>query len=312
MNSGYGALLTKVIKINDNTIFKKALTNYGEERIEKEINFYKKLQLNNIDFPVPEIYDIKSNSFHMNFLQNYITCQLYFENNQNIEIINNIINKIHTDLNKLHANEMIDIKVEIFNANLVEETYGKIRKRVNEVYHIIKKYKNIKTVNNIEVLSIDEIIIFVSSYIDNYIDNNNNYKYYLIHGDMHLNNILINPNILDIKYIDPRGYFGTSLLYGMKEYDYAKLYFGLSGYSYFDTKIVNNLDIIGNNINIEIKKFNIENNQYYQQKCINLTKIFIICIWLGNAHCFINNECKLIESYYNALYIATLLIKNVL
>ena len=34
----------------------------------------------------------------------------------------------------------------------------------------------------------------------------------------------------EIIFIDPRGYFGNTKLYGLKQYDFAKLLFGLSGY----------------------------------------------------------------------------------
>jgi hypothetical protein len=92
----------------------------------------------------------------------------------------------------------------------------------------------------------------------------------------------------------------------MKEYDYAKLYFGLGGYSYFDFKDVNDLQIDNDNIIIDMKEMiNILEQPY-------IIQVFIISIWLGNSHCFIKNELKAIESYFYSLYISTIVIKNFL
>jgi hypothetical protein len=106
----------------------------------------------------------------------------------------------------------------------------------------------------------------------------------------------------NINYIDPRGIFGSSEIYGIKEYDIAKIYFGLSGYSYFDLKSVNSLNILDDNIDIDIKPiYGININD-------KIVLIFIMCIWLGNAHCFIDNKLKVVESYYIALFISSKII----
>ena len=45
---------------------------------------------------------------------------------------------------------------------------------------------------------------------------------------------MVNPNTNDVKFIDPRGYFGNTKLYGWKEYEYSKLLYCLSGYDDFN------------------------------------------------------------------------------
>ena len=300
MNNGYGALLTRIEKINDNLLKKKAISEYGKNRITHEINFYKKIISENINFPVPKIQNIDyiNYSFELEYLNTYITCQNYLTHDNN----NIIIKKIYNDLNILHKNQMI-VSKNTFNEDLILETYGKIKNRFNEIREIIDKYKFIKKVNGQKILEFAHIIEFIEKYINNYIKNNNSYTYNLIHGDLQLNNILVDN--YDIKYIDPRGFFGKTALYGLKEYDYAKLQFGLGGYSYFDTKIVDELNIIDDNIIIDIKKI-----KDYEFNELNLTNMFIICIWLGNAHCFKNNEFKMIESYFYAIYVASRFMSN--
>lgn len=310
MNTGYGSFLTKIEKLSDKLLLKYSISDYGNFRIENEIAFYKNIIINEIDFPMPKIYNIKNNLFYIEYLKDYITCEEYLKNNKTSkDNIINIINIVNSHLIKLQ-HKTINVSLDIFEEDLKLETYKKIYSRLNEINDIIKKYEFIEYVNKFKILDINSIINFIEKYINNYINSykssNNNYVYYPVHGDLQLNNILINNKNFDIKYIDPRGFFGNTKFYGMKEYDYAKLYFGLGGYSYFDTKNVYNLDIIDNNINIDI---DINKHKEYDYNNMNIINIFIICIWLGNAHCFKNNENKLIESYFYALYVASKFIK---
>jgi hypothetical protein len=165
--------------------------------------------------------------------------------------------------------------------------------------HIVRKYDNIHSVNGLKILKIDIILNKINEFIEEYVKSCE-LKYYPIHGDLQLNNILINTETDEIRFIDPRGYFGNSDIYGMKEYDLAKIYFGMGGYSYFDLKNVTKLNIENDNIQIDMKEMNniLEHD--------NIIKILIISIWLGNAHCFISNEYKVVESYFYSLYLATI------
>jgi hypothetical protein len=242
----------------------------------------------------------------MEFLENYITVENYLRCNS----INNDIkfNEIIENIKKILENnlyiEKINIDKAIFKQDLILETTGKILERTSKINFIIKKYNFLTNVNNIKILSLNEIISNIEKIIEKYISENENCLYYPIHGDIQLNNILVNVNNNQIKFIDPRGYFGNSKIYGMKEYDYAKLYFGLGGYSYFDFKDVNELNINNENITINMKEMiNILEQPY-------IIQVLIICIWLGNAHCFIENEFKVVESYFYACYISTLVINR--
>ena len=53
---------------------------------------------------------------------------------------------------------------------------------------------------------------------------------------MNGSNILVDEETLDVKFVDPRGYFGETKLYGWKPYEYAKLLYCLYGYDDFNTK----------------------------------------------------------------------------
>ena len=53
-------------------------------------------------------------------------------------------------------------------------------------------------------------------------------EFNIIHGDPTFNNLLIS-NDNHVTFIDPRGLFGSSVIYGDKDYDWAKLYYSLVG-----------------------------------------------------------------------------------
>jgi hypothetical protein len=121
-------------------------------------------------------------------------------------------------------------------------------------------------------------------------------NYQLIHGDIHLGNILEKQDTPEKKlyFIDPRGVFGNTKLFGLKEYDYAKLLFGISGYSIFDTMEIDQLKIQENN-NIEIDF--IKNHEYIFDETIfdELTTLLCLSIWLGNNSCFIDPNKKIMS-----------------
>jgi hypothetical protein len=131
-------------------------------------------------------------------------------------------------------------------------------------------------------------------------------EYSLIHGDIHLGNILIDSS-KNIYFIDPRGYFGKTKLYGLKEYDYAKLMFGISGYSTFDNISITDLNIINLNLSIDfIKEYEyiFENNIFD-----DITKLLCLSIWLGNNSCFINENKKIVSLMIAFYYCEKYLLK---
>ena len=246
---------------------------------------------NDIEFKIPDIFSNKNNEIRMKYYKNHITLQKYLENNQKSNIIEIVLEKIKT----LHF-QNISISYENYKKLLLEETIYKIKKRRKEIMKLVSDYNYINKVNGIKILTFDYIINNLEKKLIEEINKMKNFCLNPIHGDLHLNNILINGG--DIVFIDPKGYFGSSEIYGIKEYDYAKFYFGLEGYSYFDFMDINKLDIEGDNILIEIPKFN------FNTKYSNFTKLLIISIWLGNAHSF-ENDLKKITSYFYSLFLST-------
>lgn len=302
---GYGSNFNKLnIDYSNNIIKKECINSYGLKKINYEKKFYQYLIDNNIEFNYPKIYNFNDNGYTMQYLKEYNPLYKYYKNfDEKTKDI--ILLKIKSNLDKLHNSTKIYLSKEEFIENINFEINDKILERFNLIKNIISKYNFIKKVNNIEILSFEEILSKLNKKINDIIIDKEFY-FVPIHGDCQFNNILFNNKTNDLFFIDPRGYFGKNEIFGLEEYDMAKIYFALSGYDEFDNREINNLDIENDNINIFL---DILDNKIFEKN--NLSILLMISIWLGNAQCFINNnEFKGIYSYFIALYLGTILLKN--
>ena len=105
-------------------------------------------------------------------------------------------------------------------------------------------------------------------------------------------------------FIDPRGYFGNKKIYGIKEYDYAKLLFGISGYSIFDCKNISKSQLTIDKYNIRIQ-LPVNHQIYKDYKKLKFNKLSMylsLAIWLGNSHMFTDRN-KQLTSYFTSLFL---------
>jgi hypothetical protein len=299
-HTGYGSAFNELFII-DNSIIKQSKTDYGNFKIEKEILFFKYIIENSIPFPVPKIYEFNLHSYTMQFLHKHLPlykCFPDFSPNKQIDILNHIYSHLHS----LHKSSNITLYKDEFSALLFDETNTKIKKRYLEIVPLLSNYTNITHVNGIKILSFETILDIIQTKINEYINTQQDYTLVPIHGDCQFNNILFRHEDNDIVFIDPRGYFGNKELYGIPEYDFAKVKFALSGYDIFDNMEINSLEI--NDCNVILPTIAlIDIDKLFKKN--DITSILTISIWLGNAHCFKNNIPKAMFSFYYALYLAT-------
>lgn len=292
--NGYGSNFNIIYyDMNNSIIIKKTINNYGINKLKNEMNFYNFIINNKIKFNIPIIHKYKKNIITMNYIkQNKLTDFDYF-------------NIIIANLNNLHNHNNMIVYKNYYKKILLEETIIKIKERFIIIKDIInEKINDILYVNNIKLCNFDIIIEKINNYLDIYVDNlNGDYKLQPIHGDPQYNNIIFHNH--DITFIDPKGYFGSSQIYGIKEYDIAKLFFSLSGYEIFDNMIFNELIFDNNNLNIDF--INIPNFDLYNLNS-QIVKYLFITIWLSNAHIFIKEPYKVIYSFFIGLYFASVLL----
>jgi hypothetical protein len=303
---GYGANFNKIsIDQTKNLIKKECISAYGEKKINCEIKFYKFIIEKSITFKLPKIFSFQENGYIMEYLKVYqplYKCIYYLSEFESKKIVN----KIYLNLKSLHGSYVKHISREEYYRHLKIETLDKIQTRFDNIKNIIDKYSFIKKVNNVELLSFEFILSELNKKIYSIIEDKQDFCLVPIHGDCQFNNILYDSSSNDFIFIDPRGYYGDSEIFGIPEYDFAKILFALSGYDEFDNRSIDNLNITHDNITIKLETID---SSIFESN--NLETLLMYTIWLGNAECFIkNNESKGVYSYFIGLYLGTLFLKK--
>ena len=295
------------INVKNNLIMKKAINAKGIEVIKYEMNFYKYLINTNDEIKnlFPIINNFYDTAFTMVYQKKYVNLYKYLNNNSqenNEKVILDIIQK----LNLLHNYKKKNIIKTHFLHDIKAEIYDKIISRIKNIEEILNYFPKFKKVNNVYIDSFDNIIKNIQQYLFDYYETLDEFEYSIIHGDTNFSNILINPNNQDIKFIDPRGYFSKSEIFGLVDYDYAKILYGISGYDNFNNHHFCIDSISKNEIKFKINKINIS-QEFIDNNFNKVHKMLVVIIWLGLAEYNKNNIWKCIASYYHGLYLGTLL-----
>ncbi len=280
------------IEVVNNKIIKTGIDSQGKELAVKEVRWYRKakeLKIKNI----PQIYQEEP---------------LVMEK---INGVNPYMGSWSEEEKKLIICNLVDALNEIHEKGLCSSDYFSI----NEAYYkkTIKRLEKIRTlvpysnsqyikINGKECRNIfyfiDEFEKKISSYRCNY--------FCFIHGDSTFSNTMIDEKLKPY-FIDPRGYFGKTLLYGDPLYDWAKLYYSLVGnYDQFNIKRFS-LDIHeGPEIELNIQSSGWEKlEQYFIEKSMqNLDDIKMIhaVIWLSLTTYAWEDYDSICGAFYNGLW----------
>jgi thiamine kinase-like enzyme len=295
---GYGAQFNR-LSIKGDLLKKEAKNAYGEQRIENEIVFLKFIIENGIQFPIPHIESFGTTSYTMKYYTEYQPLSKIYKM-YSLTDQQKILDSIYTHLSALHESKKLQIIDVYYKESLYSELIVKVLDRIKLIEPLLAQYSYIKKVNNLDILPLTLITEFLTK--EMYIFMNTKTEYFLcpIHGDCQFNNILINKDN-QLIFIDPRGYYGTSKIYGIPEYDFAKVEFALSGYDIFDSMTIESLHISNDTIFLEDLRL-------VKTPSDRFSYVLALSIWLGNAHCFIDNPAKAFYSYSYAMWLCSLFI----
>ena len=200
--------------------------------IQKEYDWYQKLKNLDLgdykyDMIVPKVYDgmIKDNTgFVMSYLENYVPLHSYIKTHNESDV-QDIYKTIHLHLNALSkCNKEVDA-LDFYN-DLEKEVLTKVIDRCEKIKYMLLNYKK------------EDLGLILNKAYSYLLDSaqivNNKISYCVCHGDLNGSNILVNPKNKDVKFLDPRGYFGFTTFYGWQDYEYAKLLYCLDGYDDFN------------------------------------------------------------------------------
>lgn len=224
------------LTVFDNYLIKEAIDKNYYHLIEKEIDWYNLYFSNtNDNYIVPKLLDHTSTSMKLEYLNGYD--QLHsvldeFEETKEYNKIDKIYSNIYNNVERLGNTLTKNIEFDQFKLDLYTEVVSKVLDRCDKIKNMLIKYDR-EYLNKI-LLESYEYILNETKNSSDYNNIDNTVKYYFCHGDLNGSNILVNKNTLDIKFVDPRGYFGKTKMYGWKNYEYAKLLYCLYGYDDFN------------------------------------------------------------------------------
>ena len=314
----------------------------GERKLRKEIQFYVSLQGKSgsycripAPFVMPRVVSLsmsmdKDPELQIQYFQDYepLTERFpYASATESMRVIREILDHIRP----LHEHSpRIQITHEEYNQALKTEVYDKIVERYSSVSwtDIYPEFERLTHVNGVKVRPLMEYATILYDRIQSLSadrvktqtvvkDGRHTLRQCLtyIHGDIHLGNILVPDKWACIEsdtpryvFIDPRGYFASYGIFGEPHYDYAKLLFGISGYSVFDQMAIEECEVSDvpdvNELNIQIPFIEKYSNIYESlddpdwksavpELTDELTRLLSLSIWLGNNSTFISPHKKL-------------------
>lgn len=131
--------------------------------------------------------------------------------------------------------------------------------------------------------------------------------FHLIHGDCTFSNILLKEDQIPV-LIDPRGYFGRTLLYGDSAYDWVKLYYSIVGnYDQFNLKRFE-LDIGEHEVHLKIASSGWEDMEQTFLKLLDgeadRTQLQLLhaIVWLSLTTYAWEDYDSVCGAFYNGLY----------
>lgn len=278
------------IILDNNKIIKESIIEQGNEIIKKEIMWYQAIN-NEFKF-VPHFDKINDTKFMLEYVDGQPLYKVFCNLNKEDKI--KCLSNIYKKLNLLHHDKII-IGKHLKEDDIMIESYNKIITRMEKIEPILWYFKNISKVNGVDTsqLYVDEIL----NEMKDILISNLSEEYSRIIGDCQFSNILFKND--DLFFIDPRGYFGNTLIYGEKEYDFAKVLYALTGYDYFNNNDLFSIEIIDNEIIFDVPNYMNDDLPIVINEKI---KAWLIVIWFGLAQYNSNNVIKCIASYYNAFY----------
>lgn len=280
------------IRREGDRLIKEGIDEQGRELAQKETAWYEKAKEYGIK-RIPHIYQTDPLVMQRIDGKNVYLCEL--NEKQKKTVLEQIVNGIR----------------EIHQYGRREPDYFSIRKayfsktldRLEKVRNLIPKADepyieiNGKRCRNIYFHQ-DELEARIAKMRCNY--------FCFIHGDCTFSNIVVDEQ-LQAYFIDPRGYFGDSALYGDPLYDWVKLYYSIVGnYDRFNLK---RFDLeIGDTINLSIESNGWSQMEKYflqlvgdEADCEDIKLVHAI-VWLSLTTYAWEDYDSVCAAFYNGLY----------
>ncbi|MGI0439617.1 NTP transferase domain-containing protein [Helicobacter himalayensis] len=286
------------IEFRGNEVIKTAISEQGVQISQKEIAWYKFAQAKGFE-KIPQILSFKPLTMKRVQGKNIFEydCLLPSQRKEILKEILDSLLELHNLVPKIPAN-MQDVMQTYITKTFerIEKVQSLVAFAENEFIKINGQYY--KNILFDKQKIIDKILSFAPS------------EFCVIHGDCTFSNILFDTFNMRAILIDPRGYFGESQIFGDADYDYAKVYYSLSGdYDQFNRKKFT-LVIKENEVDFAIKSSAWQDCEewffeYLQLngERINKEKIALLhaLIWLGLSTYAWEDYDSICGAFYNGI-----------
>lgn len=284
------------IEIQGNILIKRPVDAQGRNLAVREVKWYEEVKKYNFN-QIPVIYDYTPLTMELIHGENIFRTHLTVEQKQ--RVIDNLI----SSLTQLHS--FVSIPSDVFS--IWDTYYTKTFSRLDRIRDMVP-FASEKSIRINGKLCRNPY--FLKEAIRKYIqclcvDNCKNFV--LIHGDCTFSNTMVDKE-LNVIFLDPRGYFGHTELYGDIAYDWAKLYYSIYGdYDQFNNGHFS-LDIKEQEVYLEIESNGWKDmSEYYLSKipeCSPKTIRFLhALIWLSLTTYAWEDYDSICGAFYNGTFL---------
>lgn len=282
------------LQVQGNKILKEGIDEQGKNLAVREGAWYERVRQENFE-NIPHIYGTEPLLMEKIDGKNIYEC-----GDMPTEDKLKIIDRIVSCLEKLHGLEKIPGDYDSYYDAYIGKTFSRLQK-VRELVPFAKEQAvkiNGRKCRNV-FYEREKLERAVKKFFPE--------EFCFLHGDCTFSNIMLKEDKTPV-LIDPRGYFGTTELYGDAAYDWAKLYYSLVGnYDQFNLKNFV-LDIRENDVSLKINSNNWEMcEKYFWEKIsgeVSVTQIKLIhaIIWLSLTTYAWQDYDSVCGAFYNGLY----------
>jgi hypothetical protein len=283
------------IEIEGDVVTKTAINGKGQDLQKKELRWYSKNPPN-----TPKILGSADDHFKMERAQGQPLYQCYQEG---IEV------DVLKALEELHETNSQAVTQKIVKRDLQVEVVDKTYDRKKSIQGLLDGFGIVESVNKKPLIDFDYMCTILYDRLTWF--NKKRSKYVFIHGDPNFSNTLYDGE--KITFIDPRGYFGKTRLYGPETYDQAKVLYALSGYDSFNAQVnFGHYELNDGDLTLQIpplqriSNLDPKNNNLFNEE----TYTWLALIWVNLGGYFKNNPLKAVLAYYYGLHLASWLIED--
>ena len=281
-----------ITETDKESIVKRSTCSYGDTLITDEMRFYK---YHHGYSNLPRIIEFGKHFYEMEKVKG-TTVYEYSKNLSHKDQIN-VVRNILSLLNELNSLEMIHVSKNQVLTDIDIEFRRKIDKRLESVSPLLDEFNFIKSVNGLPIkYSVKHIKNDLYTKLQDYFMNRTEYR--SIHGDPHMSNIMIGDKFY---FIDPRGYFGKTKLFGPSEYDTSKVLYSLSGFDYFNTNEKTMFYIDGSDISLDIVNAMDPFLNLFENSSVLM--YMTILHWLGLSDYTKMNIHKCVSAFYYGIFL---------